>query len=100
VHHADLAAGYSFGDVRPSAARLIIDDIIDALERRDDVPALRIEAGDTGLSREFGARAERSTAPVISGTQAELLAWLTGRSTGGGLQVTGAGEVPPAPYWI
>lgn len=95
VHHADLALGYTFADVPPAAARWIIDDLIAAQRRRDGGPALRIAATDTDLTHEVG-----SGGPLIRGPQAVLLAWLTGRSTGTGLTVSGADAVPPAPYWI
>ncbi|MFG2138479.1 maleylpyruvate isomerase family mycothiol-dependent enzyme [Streptomyces sp. NPDC048650] len=95
VHHADLAAGYTFADVPPAAARWIIDDIVEALHRRDGIPAVRIEATDTALSHELG-----SGGPLVTGPQADLLAWLTGRSPGTGLTAPEAGEVPSAPYWI
>ncbi len=95
VHHADLAAGYTFADVPPAAAHWIIKDIIEAQRSREGTTPLRIEATDTGLTQELGAGG-----PVITGTQADLLAWLTGRSNGGGLSAVGAGPVPAAPYWI
>ena len=36
----------------------------------------------------------------VTGTQADLLAWLCGRTSGTGLSADGAETVPPAPYWI
>ncbi|KIZ16125.1 hypothetical protein SNA_23215 [Streptomyces natalensis ATCC 27448] len=95
VHHADLAAGYTFADVPPAAARWIIDDLVEALHRRDDPPALRFAATDTALSHELAPGG-----PLVTGPQSALLAWLTGRSPGTGLTASGADEVPPAPYWI
>ncbi|TJZ57518.1 maleylpyruvate isomerase family mycothiol-dependent enzyme [Streptomyces piniterrae] len=95
VHHADLAAGYTFADVPPSAARWIIDDLIAAQRRRDGIAPLRIEATDTGLAHELG-----TGGPVVTGTQAALLAWLTGRSPGAELTASGADTLPAAPYWI
>ena len=95
VHHADLAVGYGFADVPPPTARLIIDDLVDAQRRREGVPPLRIEATDTGLTHELG-----TGGPTIRGTQADLLGWLTGRTTGATLTISGPGPVPTAPYWI
>lgn len=95
VHHADLAAGYTFRDVPPQAARWIIDDLIDAQRRRADTPPLRIEATDTDLAHELG-----SGGATVRGTQADLLGWLTGRTTGDALSASGPGPVPEAPYWI
>ncbi|MFK0293328.1 maleylpyruvate isomerase family mycothiol-dependent enzyme [Streptomyces sp. NPDC090442] len=95
VHHVDLDAGYAFADVPTAAARWIIDDLIAAQRRRADVPPLRIEATDTDLVHVVG-----SGGPTVTGPQAALLGWLTGRTTGADLATTAPGPVPPAPYWI
>ncbi|MCB5906871.1 maleylpyruvate isomerase family mycothiol-dependent enzyme [Streptomyces pinistramenti] len=95
VHHADLAAGYTFADVPEPAARWIIDDIVAAQARRDGTQALRIEATDAGLVREWG-----TGGPVVSGPLAGLLAWLSGRAAGESSAVSGAEGIPEAPYWI
>jgi maleylpyruvate isomerase len=99
VHHVDLDLGYTFADLDPDTAAWVIDDILMELGRRAEVPAVRLKATDTGLSRELGAGA-----PLVSGTQADLLAWLSGRSPGTGLSTEGGidarGAAPPAPYWI
>lgn len=98
VHHADLAAGYTFADVPSETARWIIDDLVKALARRTPVPAVHVEATDTDLTHRLGAGA-----PTVRGPQPALLAWLTGRSTGTDLRATtpaGPMPVPPAPHWI
>ncbi|WP_338675258.1 maleylpyruvate isomerase family mycothiol-dependent enzyme [Streptomyces sp. SCSIO 30461] len=95
IHHADLNAGYGFSDIPADAARWIIDDIVEALARRPKTPSLRLEATDTDLVHALG-----TGGPTVSGRQADLLAWLSGRSPGTGLIASGADEVPPAPFWI
>ncbi|WP_333778313.1 maleylpyruvate isomerase family mycothiol-dependent enzyme [Streptomyces sp. IBSBF 3136] len=95
IHHADLDIGYRFSDIPSDAARWIIGDIVEALARRPATPPLRLEATDTGLVHALGANGL-----TISGRQADLLAWLSGRSPGKGLTADGANEVPPAPFWI
>ncbi|GGX13918.1 maleylpyruvate isomerase family mycothiol-dependent enzyme [Streptomyces noursei] len=87
VHHADLAAGYTFADIPPQAGRWIIEDLLEAQRRRADVPPLRIEATDTGLTQELG-----TGGPTITGTQADLLGWLTGRTNGTGLTTPAPGR--------
>ena len=95
VHHVDLDVGYRFADIAPDTAGWIIDDILMELGRRGQVPSIWLKATDTGLTRALG---EQSA--LISGTQADLLGWLAGRTPGAGLSVDGT-EVPPAaPYWI
>ncbi|MGW8955735.1 maleylpyruvate isomerase family mycothiol-dependent enzyme [Streptomyces sp. NPDC055709] len=95
VHHADLDAGYGFCDIPADAARWIIDDIVEALARRQDTPPLRLETTDTGLVHVLG-----TGGPTVSGRQADLLAWLSGRSPSTGLTASGADTVPSAPFWI
>ncbi|POX38608.1 hypothetical protein C3486_22475 [Streptomyces sp. Ru73] len=95
IHHADLDAGYGFRDIPADAVRWIVGDIVEALARRPDTPPLRLEATDTGLVHALG-----TGGPTVSGRQADLLGWLSGRSSGTGLTVRGADEVPAAPFWI
>ncbi|MCE4942070.1 maleylpyruvate isomerase family mycothiol-dependent enzyme [Streptomyces albulus] len=95
VHHVDLAAGYAFADVPPEAARWIIDDLFAAQRRRTGIAPLRIAASDSDLALELGVGG-----PTVTGPQAELLGWLTGRTTGAGLSSSEPGPVPRAPYWI
>ncbi|MEU7096981.1 maleylpyruvate isomerase family mycothiol-dependent enzyme [Streptomyces longwoodensis] len=95
IHHADLAVGYGFRDIPADTARWIVDDITEALARRPGTPPLRLETTDTGLVRVLGRGG-----PTVRGAQADLLAWLSGRSPGIGLTATGVDTVPPAPYWI
>lgn len=106
IHHVDLDAGYTFADIPQDTARWIVDDIADALSRRQETPAMRIEATDVvGGGAEIGG----GGGLVITGTLADVLAWLTGRSPdAAGLTAYGtagmapgaAVGVPKAPYWI
>jgi len=38
--------------------------------------------------------------PVVTGTAGDLLGWISGRPSGAALTVSGADEVPAAPYRI
>ena len=95
IHHVDLAVGYTFDDIPEEAASWIINDIVDTLSGRSTTPPIRLVADDAELDREIGSRG-----PVVSGSQADLLGWLSGRLPGTGLAVEGADEVPSAPVWI
>ena len=95
IHHVDLAVGYTFADIPEPVAASLIDDILTTVGGRPATSPLRIRAEDVDLEREIG-----SGGPVISGSQADLLAWLSGRSPGTGLTARGAAEVPVAPTWI
>jgi maleylpyruvate isomerase len=96
VHHVDLDVGYTWADIPPDVTTAVIDDIVATLSKREEpVRPVRLVATDVELEREIGLRG-----PVLTGEQADLLAWLSGRSPGVGLTVTGADEVPPAAHWI
>lgn len=95
VHHVDLDVGYTFGDIAPGTAVWIVDDILMELGRRDPIRPLRLKATDTEFRRELGIGG-----PLITGTQVDLLAWLSGRTTGADLATDGGEAVPEAPYWI
>jgi maleylpyruvate isomerase len=95
VHHVDLDVGYTWADIPPDVTTAVIDDIVATLSKREEVPPVRLVATDVELERQIGLRG-----PVLTGEQADLLAWLSGRSPGVGLTVTGADEVPPAAQWI
>ena len=95
VHHVDLAAGYTFADIPEMVATRIIDDIVTTVGSRAGTPPFRLVATRRRARREIG-----SGGPVLSGTQADLLGWLSGRSPGTGLTVEGADAIPAAPTWI
>ena len=95
VHHVDLDVGYTFADIAPDTAVWIIDDILMELGRRDPIRPLRLKATDTGLDRALGIGG-----PLVTGSQVDLLAWLSGRTAGTGLSADGGEAVPGAPYWI
>ncbi|OEJ93882.1 hypothetical protein J116_004750 [Streptomyces thermolilacinus SPC6] len=97
VHHADLAAGYTFAHIPEVTARWIIDDIVAALHRRTDVHPLTIKSTDTALTHTLSPATNEG--PTVSGPQAALLAWLSGRATPTSLTAT-PDNVPPPPTWI
>jgi maleylpyruvate isomerase len=95
VHHVDLDVGYGWVDIPADVATRIVDDILGRLATRDDAGRFRIAAIDVELEREIG-----HGGPLVTGEQAALLAWLSGRSPGTGLTVEGAAAVPVAPAWL
>lgn len=83
MHHADLAAGYTFADVPPEAARWIIDDIVAAQRRRSGVlceatPWEEIET-QSGLSRADVLKAAR----VYGEADRSIVSWCGPRRTTG-----------------
>jgi maleylpyruvate isomerase len=95
VHHVDLDVGYGWADIPEPVATRIIDDILGGLATRDDAGRFRISASDVELEREIG-----HGGPLITGEQADLLGWLSGRSPGTGLTVEGGAAIPTAPPWV
>lgn len=95
IHHVDLAIGLGAGSWPAAFVREMLDVAVAALNGRSPVPlTARLEAADTG--REFrisGAGQGR----LACGTEAELLAWLLGRSDGAGLARDDHGPLPDVP---
>lgn len=93
IHHADLLAGYAPDDWPADFVTRTLDQLAPSYVDRGDCPvsALRDPAGTTWTVG--------TTGPVLSGPAPELLAWLTGRSSGAGLSPQPPGEVPVAPRW-
>jgi maleylpyruvate isomerase len=107
VHHVDLDLGYRFDDVPEWVAAWLVGDIVATFAARDEPLAVRISATDAGLERELG-----QGGPLVRGSVADLLGWLSGRTDGVGLSVEvdaaegvegveaeGAG-LPGVPAWI
>ncbi|WP_187438082.1 maleylpyruvate isomerase family mycothiol-dependent enzyme [Actinomadura decatromicini] len=78
VHHVDLDAGFTPRDWPAGFTARMLDTVVAAFARRDDAPDLRLRATDTGRDLGGGDR-------VVAGTEASLLAWLMGRSSGAAL---------------
>ncbi|GAB2674098.1 maleylpyruvate isomerase family mycothiol-dependent enzyme [Thalassiella azotivora] len=87
-HHVDLATGTTTADLpRPVVDR----GLVEAVERVTGGLALRLRATDTGWE------AGPADGQVVTGSAADLLAWLTGRSQGTGLQSDR--DLPELPSW-
>lgn len=91
LHCVDLDAGYLPGQWPADFTEDLLHRIAAALAVRSGAPAMRLHATDTGARYAIGAVAG---APLVEGEQSELLAWLTGRSDGAGLLLSGAAELP------
>ena len=69
--------------------------IVRSLTERELAPlSAQLNATDTGHSFQLGGGQD---AEEINGTEAELMAWLLGRSDGTGLERDKAGTLPPVP---
>jgi maleylpyruvate isomerase len=89
VHSVDLNSGVLFSDIPAAVLAGIVDEVFRAWDRTDRVPDVVLFAGD----REWG-----TGSVAVSGSLADVAAWLTGRSTGDGLRADG--DLPTLPAWL
>ena len=96
IHHLDLNLPGTFGPDNWASAMVdkMLPEVVSDFASRDDLPLGWIEvAGGT----KYQINSAMQTG--VSGSPASLLAWLLGRSSGGDLEVTGAGQLPNVPNW-
>ncbi|MEV0147429.1 MULTISPECIES: maleylpyruvate isomerase family mycothiol-dependent enzyme [unclassified Nonomuraea] len=109
MHHVDLGAGYGPADWGERFVRRELHDCLRTWPHDSStvggIRLLDAPGGDLpALWRDLG------TGPVVEGRPADMLAWLTGRSTGKGVRVVLEGrssvpgpadpQVPAAPPWL
>lgn len=96
IHHVDLDLDYTPAHwAEPFVARAL-EEAARMYGRREDAPDLVLAATDTDRRLQVGPAGD---APLVSGPNRALLAWLTGRSTGDGLTIEPAGRLPSLPPW-
>ena len=93
IHAVDLDAGVEFADWPPDLLRTVLDDVAPAFGRRADVPDVALTATDADGSWRLGSGGDPST---VSGSLADLAAYLLGRPVRGSL----SGDVPSLPPWL
>ena len=96
VHHTDLALGYSFTDMPAPVLRTVLADVSSYLRGTGAVPAFeaRDPSGELLVSFGDGDAGRRA----VTGTAADTLGWLTGRTRGQGLSCPEG--LPDLPGWI
>jgi maleylpyruvate isomerase len=90
LHAVDLQIGVSAEQLPPEFATTLIADVVGFFNGVGDVPAVRLRSGERSWSIGAGG-------PLVEGEPAQLAAWLTGRSDGGGLQ---GARLPKLPAWL
>ena len=98
-HHVDLGTGYPAGGWPAVFVADALPRVAGSFTGRPDMTACRLVPD--GWPDSFLVGPARPDPPdvVVRGTPAQLLAWLSGRADGTGLQVTGAATVPVPPPW-
>jgi maleylpyruvate isomerase len=95
VHAVDLRAGAEFAAFPVDLGRELIIDVARTLGSKLSASGVVLSATDTAVEIAVGPQPPRSR---VSGTTADLLAWLTRRQAGA-LAVDN-GELPEMPRWI
>ncbi|WP_285032749.1 maleylpyruvate isomerase family mycothiol-dependent enzyme [Mycolicibacterium sp. lyk4-40-TYG-92] len=93
IHHIDLGA--SVDDVPPLVAAALLDDVAAWTSKQPEWPSLRLGTVDTAQFVTTGAEDVTNT---VSGTAAQLVAWLIGRSAGEHL--SSDQPLPILPPWL
>jgi maleylpyruvate isomerase len=95
IHHVDTDLGYGPGSWPATFVHDTLPAIVRSLTERQLAPlSAQLNATDTGHSFVLGGG---PGAGQLTGTEAELLAWLLGRSDGTGLDRDKPGPLPPVP---
>ena len=95
LHHVDLDLGFGPSDWPEDFVATLLSKVVDTLNERDLAPvAARLTATDTGRTFRIGGDEPKLD---LTGTEAELLAWLVGRSDGADLGGDRDGPLPPVP---
>ena len=94
IHHVDTDLGYGPGSWPAAFVREMLPVVVRGLTERALAPlSAQLHATDTGRVFQIGGQ----DAEQINGTEAELMAWLLGRSDGAGLDRDKPGPLPPVP---
>ncbi|MGW6491660.1 maleylpyruvate isomerase N-terminal domain-containing protein [Streptomyces sp. NPDC055056] len=92
LHLVDLDLGHEIDGVPPHARDIVLEDVLGYYAHADGVPAFTLLDAEGARLARFG-----HGGPVVRGTRAAHLAWLSGRSDGAALA---ADELPDLPPWI
>jgi maleylpyruvate isomerase len=98
-HHVDLGTGYPSGDWPAEFVADALPRVAGSFAGRPDMTACRLVADGWPDTFLVGPAGQDPPDLVVHGPPGQLLAWLSGRADGTGLQVTGAAAVPVPPPW-
>lgn len=95
IHHVDLDIGFKPAHWPPRFAGDLLSLLVSGLKQREDMPAVTIAGLDSGRTFTIGPAGPGGM--TVSGPEAELLAWLLGRSDGRSLDREPDGALPLVP---
>lgn len=93
LHHVDLDAGHTTDDLPAGFTGRELACVLDGLAAHEGVAPVRLRDTGSGTSWDLGAAAEPEL--TVSGPSHALLAWVSGRGKGDGLDVSPAGHPLP-----
>ncbi|MQA87294.1 MAG: maleylpyruvate isomerase family mycothiol-dependent enzyme [Streptosporangiales bacterium] len=101
-HHVDLAAGYGPSAWPPEFLGRALNQVAGSFAAREGMPDVTVRTADGGREWRLGQATNPGGAatPTVSGPEASLLAWLSGRGLGKDLTVTPSGALPELPAWM
>jgi maleylpyruvate isomerase len=99
IHHVDLAAGYTPGHWRPGFISDALPRVAASFAGRPDTPACCVLPDGVDNGFWIGPEDPGPVPVMIAGPACDLLAWLLGRSGGGGLRVVSGSGLPSLPAW-
>lgn len=100
IHAVDLGTGVSFTDAPDDLADALLDDIVATYANKGtNAPAITVRTVPDGCTRSTRPPEPGEVQHEITGTRADLLAWLTGRDDGRKLHHTDT-SLPALPAWL
>jgi len=96
-HHVDLDAGYQAADWPAAWVAQELPQVAESFAGRPDMPPCQLYPDGWAGRLTVGPASPHTPGVAVRGAPWELLAWLSGRAAGSGLQVTGAAAVPVPP---
>lgn len=98
VHAVDLGTGVQFDDLPEGFLLDLVDDIVPKRSSTPDHPALVLREEGTG--RTWAVATPGPDAPEVTGTAAQLAAYLAGRADGSALSTADGAASPTLPPWL
>ena len=91
IHHVDLDIGYEITDIDNQTAEWLLEWCAFRLRNREDFPKLQLTS-DSGVTTAVGSLGEPI---VVSGSSANLIGWLLGRTDASAISGGDALQLPP-----
>lgn len=98
LHAVDLGTGFRLSGIPADIVDALLDDVTAMSAARPAVPSLTLRADDRAAT--WTIREGDGAAVAVTGTAANLLGWLTGRSEPGAVTTPDQRDLPDLPSWL